>query len=275
MVEAAMTRAVKRVWRRGGLGVSSRFGAIMALFWTGLWVAAPVLATPYVNLGTSSFTTLPLNTPTPVNLLGTGDATITRTSSVGSPIVVDTWSGTFTTPIGGAPNPDWVLGTRTYFDLSVPSPGSAGSTVSYEFLFAGGLATSAQLVFIDFDALERVTISAYDSLNNLIAFAATSILLSPGQDSTPRYQDISWAASAGATGLLSNTFADSESNIIASINSSVAIHRLVYDFDFSQVTNTATIRFQIAAPAPVPPAIAIFAMGLLATVGLRRRLGRE
>jgi len=139
-----------------------------------------VLAAPYVNVDTSSFKTLPQNTPTPVNLLGTGDATITRTSAVGSPIVVDTWAGTFATSVNGSSNPDWVLGTRTYFDLSVPSPGSVGSTVSYEFLFANGLDTNTQLVFIDFDALERVTIKAYDSFSNLIAFGATSLLLSPG-----------------------------------------------------------------------------------------------
>ena len=53
-----------------------------------------------------------------------------------------------------------------------------------------------------------------------------------------------------ATGLLRNITANDESNIIASISSSTAIHRVVYDFDFSQVTNTATVRFSIAASVP-------------------------
>jgi len=208
-------------------------------------VAAP--AQVWFNASTSQFTSLALNTPTPVNFLGSGDLTMTRTSAIGSPILTDTWNGTFTTPVGGQPNPAWVLGTRSYFDLEAPSPGSAGSTVSYQFEFANGLATTSQLVFIDFDALERVTIKAFDASNNTIPFADTAILLSPGGDSTPRYQDISWAASAGATGLLANIFDDSESNIIASISSNTTIHRLVYEFDFSQVTSTATLRFQLAA----------------------------
>ena len=108
----------------------------------------------WVNADTSQFTSLQLNTPTAVNFLGTGDLTMTRTSTIGSPILTDTWNGTFTTPVGGQANPDWVLGTRSYFDLEAPSPGSAGSTVSYQFSFSGGLATTSQLVFIDFDARE-------------------------------------------------------------------------------------------------------------------------
>ena len=222
-----------------------------------LGLALAVLALPvsasaavWVNPATSQFASLAENSPTAVNFRGTGDLTLTRTSSVGTPIVTDTWSGTFTTPVGALTNPAWVLGTRSYYELSVDRVDgaiSAGSVVSYEFQFAGGLGTTAQLVFIDFDALEQVTIKAYDSANNLISFANTTVLLSPGQDSTPRYQDISWAASGGATGLLRNTNSDAETNVIASISSSTAVHRLVYDFNFAQVTDTATVRFSIAA----------------------------
>lgn len=250
-----------------------------------LGLALAVFALPFsasaavwLNPDTSQFTTLALNTPVAVNFRGTGDVTLTRTSTVGTPIVVDTWAGTFTTPVNGAANPDWVLGTRSYYDLSVPSPGNAGSVVSYEFQFAGGLGTTAKLVFIDFDALEKVTIKAYDSSNNLISFANTTVLLSPGGDSTPRYQDISWAASSGATGLLSNIFDDSESNIIASISSSTAIHRVVYDFDFSQVTNTATVRFSIAdeqVAAGVPDSAPTGALLGLALTGAALRQFRR
>jgi hypothetical protein len=221
-------------------------------------LALAVLALPlsasaavWVNPDTSQFTSLGLNSPTAVNFRGTGDLTLTRTSEVGTSIVTDLWSGTFTTPVGALTNPAWVLGTRSYYDLSVRGAGSAGSLVSYEFQFAGGLGTTAQLVFVDFDWSEQVTIKAYDSANNLIPFANTTVLLSPGQDSTPRYQDISWAARSGATGLLRNTNDDTESNIIASISSSTAIHRLVYEFDFSNVDpQGATVRFSIAASVP-------------------------
>jgi hypothetical protein len=234
-------------------------------------LATGAFATTWLNPNTSGFTSLALNTPTPVDFLGTGDMTMTRTSAVGSPILLDTWSGTFAASLGaGLNNPDWVLGTRSYFDLECDGNGDSGSIVSYEMQFAGGLATTSQLVFIDFDALEQVAIKAYDASNNLISFADTTILLSPGQDETPRYQDISWAASAGATGLLRNTNDDSESNIIASINSSISIHRLVYEFDFSQVVNSATIRFQIAATA-VPGAGFAAMLAALPAIGGRRR----
>lgn len=231
---------------------------------------ATASATTWVNADTSQFTSLVQGTPTPVNFLGTGDMTMTLTSAIGSPILLDTWNGTFAASVGSGTNPDWVLGTRSYFDLECDGDGDSGSIVSYEMQFAGGLATSSQLVFIDFDALEKVTIKAYDASNTLISFADTTILLSPGGDSTPRYQDISWAASAGATGLLANINEDSESNIIASISSSRSIHRVVYEFDFSQVVNGATIRFQVAASA-VPGAGFAAVLAALPAVGGRRR----
>ena len=230
--------------------------------------SASASTTTWVNASTNQFTSLGLNTPTAVDFLGTGDLTMTRTSAIGSPILADTWTGTFTTPIGGRSNPDWVLGTRSYFELRSTAAGSVASTVSYEFTFSGGLATTSQLVFIDFDARERVTIKAYDVSNTLISFASTTMLLSPGQDSTPRYQDISWASSAGATGVLQNVLANSESNVIASISSSTSIHRLVYEFDFSAVANAATLRFQVAAAVPAPGAVAL--LGLAGMAGRRR-----
>ena len=235
-----------------------------------LALQASASAATWVNADTSQFTGLALNTPTAVNFLGTGDMTMTRTSAVGSPILLDTWSGTFAASVGAGTNPAWVLGTRSYFDLECNGNGDSGSIVSYEMQFAGGLATTSQLVFIDFDALEQVAIKAYDASNNLISFADTTILLSPGQDATPRYEDISWAASAGATGLLRNTNDDSESNIIASIKSSISIHRLVYEFDFSQVVGSGTIRFQIAATA-VPGAGFAAMLASLPAIGGRRR----
>ena len=106
-----------------------------------------------MTANTSQFTSLALNMPTPVNFLDTGDLTMTLTSPLGSPILTDTWNGTFTTPVGGQPNPDWVLGTRSYFDLEFDGDVTSGSTVSYEHQFADSLATTTQLVFIDFDAL--------------------------------------------------------------------------------------------------------------------------
>lgn len=230
-------------------------------------------AQTWFNAGTSQFTSLALNTPTAVNFLGTGDLTMTRTSTVGAPIETGTWNGTFTTPVNGRPNPDWVLGTRSYFQLASGTTGTLQSTVSYELQFATALPTTSQLVFIDFDSLEQVTIKAYDASNNLIPFASTSILRSPGQDTSPVYAGVSWASSVGATGLLANTDNDSESNIIASISSSTSIQRIVYEFDFSQVdSGGGTIRFQVAAvPEPSTYAMALAGMACCGFSMLRRR----
>lgn len=234
----------------------------------------PAVAEIWYDADTSQFTSLSLNTPTAVNFIGTGDLTMTLTSTIGSPILTDRWEGTFSTPVGGRSNPDWVLGTRSYFDLECAGAGGAQSTVTYEFQYASGLPINSQLVFIDFDWGEQVTIEAYDASNNLIPFANTTILLSPGADATPRYQDISWAASSGATGLLRNTFKDSESNVIASISSTTPMYRLVYEFDFSQVdAEGATIRFQLAA-VPEPSTYCLALAGLCCGGYLMRRRRR-
>jgi hypothetical protein len=208
--------------------------------------------------------------------------TMTRTSALGSGVTTGTDTITYAATIGIHTNPAWVVGTRTYYEVNYASGTNApyaGSTVSYESQFTGGLATTSQLVFVDFDAEEQVVIKAYDLFNNLIPFASTSVLLSAGADSTPRFQDIEYASFAGATGRLRNIFDDSESNIVASINSTTSIARLVYEFDMNpdnDVSNPA-IRFSFASadtvPIPEPgtwAAMAIFAGGA-AYAGWRRR----
>jgi len=173
---------------------------------------------------------------------------------------------TYAATIGSFTNPAWVVGTRTYYAVSYASGTSApypGSTVSYESQFAGGLATTSQLVFVDFDAQEQVVIKAYDVANNIIPFASTSVLLSAGADSSPRFEDIEWASFAGATGRLRNIFEDSETNIVASINSTTSIARLVYEFDMNPDNDVSnpTIRFSFAA-VPEPSTCASLLAGL-------------
>jgi len=251
------------------LCVKSRAWWPAAVLATGLLASNAAVSAPvWVNVDTTQFTTLGLNTPTAVNFLGTGDVTMTRTSTVGGRIATNTWAGTFNASVNSNSNPDWVQDARTYFQLGVSGAETTPpSTVSYELAFSSGLATSTKLVFIDFDSLERVTIKAYDASNALIPFANTAILFAPGQDNTPVYSGISWAASGGATGLLANTDNDSESNIIATISSTTSIYRLVYEFDFTQVdSGGGTVRFQLAAdastPVPVPSSLALLSLTL-------------
>jgi len=210
----------------------------------------------WTNPSTAGFSTLSLNTPTPFAFPGTGGMTMSRTSAVGSGVTPGTETITYAATIASFTNPAWVVGTRSYFKISYASGSSSpydGSTVSYESQFAGGLPTTSQLVFVDFDAAEEVIVKAYDLANNLIPFASTSVLLSAGADSTPRFDDIEWASFAGATGRLRNIFEDDESNIVASINSTTSIARLVYEFDMNPDNDVSSpsIRFSFAAvPEP-------------------------
>jgi hypothetical protein len=229
------------------------------------------------NPSTAGFSTLPLNTPTAFAFPGTGGMTMTRTSALGSGVTPDTQAITYAATIGSFTNPAWVVGSRTYFRINYASGTSvpyAGSTVSYESQFAGGLATTSQLVFVDFDAAEEVIIKAYDLANNLIPFANMSVLLSAGADSTPRFDDIEWAAFAGATGRLRNIVQDDESNIVASINSTTSIARLVYEFDMNPDNDVSnpSIRFSIAAvPEPSTYAMALAGLACGGASMFRRR----
>jgi hypothetical protein len=135
-------------------------------------------------------------------------------------------------------------------------------------------------VFVDFDAEEEVVIKAYDSLNNIIPFASTSVLLSAGADSSPRFDDIEWASFGGATGRLRNIFEDSESNIVASINATTSIARLVYEFDMNPDNDVSNpnIRFSFASepiPEPIPEPGTWAAAGLLVGGALVARWRRR
>ena len=232
------------------------------------------------NPSTAGFSTLPLNTPTSFAFPGTGGMTMTLTAR-GSGITPSTETITYGATTGAFTNPAWVVGTRTYFRISYasgPSVPYAGSTVSYESQFAGGLATTSQFVFVDFDAAEEVIFKAYDLANNLIPFASTSVLLSAGNDSSPRFQDIEWASFAGATGRLRNIDEDDESNIVASINSTTSIARLVYEFDMNPDNDVSSpsIRFSFASePSSAVPEPGQVAASLLLLTGIGAYVWRK
>jgi hypothetical protein len=69
---------------------------------------------------------------------------------------------------------------------------------------------------------------------------------------------------AGATGRLRNIFADSESNIVASINSTTSLSRLVYEFDVNPDNDVSNpnIRFSFVAAVPEPSTCAMAFAGL-------------
>jgi hypothetical protein len=235
----------------------------------------------WTNPSTAGFSTLSLNTPTPFAFPGTGGKTMSRTTPLGSGVTTGSDTITYAVTTGTFTNPAWVVGTRTYYEISYASGTTApyaGSTVSYEMQFPGGLATTSQLVFVDFDASEQVTVKAYDLSNNIIPFANTSVLLSAGQDSSPRFEDIEWASFAGATGRLRNIDEDDESNIVASINSTTSIARLVYEFDMNPDNDVSSpsIRFSFASePSSAVPEPGQVAASLLLLTGIGAYVWRK
>jgi hypothetical protein len=94
--------------------------------------SSQAFATTWVNPSTDGFSTLALNTPTPFAFPGTGGMVMTRTSAVGSGVTLGTDTITYAATISSYTNPDWVVGTRTYYKVSFVSGATpyAGSTVS-------------------------------------------------------------------------------------------------------------------------------------------------
>jgi hypothetical protein len=76
-------------------------------------------------------------------------------------------------PSSSPSNPSHVAGIRSFFEVGYAAGGSpaAVSTATIEITFATGLPTNGYLLFMDFDANERIDIKAYNASNVLIPYS--------------------------------------------------------------------------------------------------------
>jgi hypothetical protein len=247
-------------------------GAVMA--GSGLTAHAAV----YDYATTTGYSALTTGTTASATLQGNA-MTINVTSAVGGGIAIGsakqfTFAGE--PPTTSLSNPDWVAGTRSFFDVSYNRTVTPDSTVALEILFSQPLPASSFLVFVDFDAREVLNIKAYDQSNSLIANAALAFTRQNGNTtngSSLTYP--TWGTLAGYTGsLVTGTFATTPEAVV-SLQTSVGISRLEYEFDMNPTGSITSndVQFNFAAPVPEPSTLALVGIGLasLAVASRRRR----
>ena len=250
--------------------------------------AATSAQVTYQYANPTGFGSLADNTPANFPFVAGGAISIERIGSLGDGLVAG--SDSLTISSTSPANPPWVAGSRNYFQLEFDTDDGLDGTATYEFIFASPLTSAGYLVFLDLDFDEQVSVQAYDENDDLIPFANLTFTQEngdqPGADSAPY---ISWTNFAPGTysGRLANIVPDGLDNPAVTISSSVAISRLVYEFDNNPTdddTLNNSIRFNFIEPVnrsstlepiPVLPPVAmllmVLAMGTVAAYAQRRK----
>jgi uncharacterized protein with beta-barrel porin domain len=187
----------------------------------------------YIYADTTGFGSLATGVPGVFNFRNTGDLLITRATPL--PVSVTPGAGTVNFTAGGAaPNPAYIAGSRRLFTLLRQGTADA-PRVNYRLNFGVGISPAAFLVFSDFDVYaERVRIRALDVNGNVIPFSALTFRQHNGQ--TPGAATLNYVAftdvGGGYSGQLSNTsLGPNIANPVVTVQSSVAIKELEYEFD--------------------------------------------
>lgn len=187
----------------------------------------------YIYADTTGFSTLSEGVAGAFNFRNAGDLLITRTSPL--PASVTPGAGTVNfTASGAAPNPAYIAGSRRLYTLLRQGTADA-PRVNYRLNFGVGISPAAFLVFSDFDVYaERVRIRAVDVNGNLIPFSALTFRQHNGQ--TPGAATLNYVAftdvGGGFSGQLANTsLGPNIANPVVTVQSSVAIKELEYEFD--------------------------------------------
>jgi hypothetical protein len=246
-------------------------GAVVAA--SGLTTRAAV----YDYATTSGYPALATGTTAAATLQG-NPVTINVTSTVGGGVTLGTVKQfTFAgePPVTNLSNPDWVAGTRSVFDVTYNRTTTPDSTVAMEILFSQPLPASSYLVFVDFDAREVLNIKAYDQSNSLIANGALAFTRQNGNTTNGASLAYpTWDTLAGYTGsLVTGTFATTPEAVV-SLQTSVGISRLEYEFDMNPTGSITSndVQFNFAV-VPEPSTLAIVAaagLGFAVTAGRRR-----
>jgi outer membrane autotransporter protein len=210
------------------------------------------IANGYIYADTTGFGALADGVAGSFNFRNTSDLQITRTTSLALSALTP-GAGTVNFTAGGAaPNPAYIAGSRRLF--TILRQGGGGTTVNYRLNFGAGISPAAYLVFSDFDVYaERVRIRAYDVNRNLIPFGALTFRQHNGQ--TPGAATLNYLAFTdvvGYSGQLANTsLGPNLANPVVTVQSSVAIAELEYEFDLlvtpvAPVSPSNTIGFNLS-----------------------------
>jgi hypothetical protein len=236
----------------------------------GVIVAARCLTTNaavYDYATTSGYSALATGTTASATLQG-NPVTINVTSTVGGGVTLGTVKQfTFAgePPVTNLSNPDWVAGTRSFYDVTYNRTVTPDSTVAMEILFSQPLPASSYLVFVDFDAREVLNIKAYDQSNSLIGNGALAFTRQNGNTadgSTLAYP--TWDTLGGYTGsLITGTFATTPEAVV-SLQTSVGISRLEYEFVMNPTGSITSndVQFNFAVPVPEPSTYCMALAGL-------------
>lgn len=179
-------------------------------------------------------------------------------------------------PVTSLSNPDWVAGTRSFFDVSYNRTTTPDSTVDFDIQFSQPLPASSYLVFVDFDAREVLKIKAYDtgSTPSLIPNGAFTFSRQNGNTvdgSTLAYP--TWGTLEGYSGSLdTGTFATTPEAVV-SLLTSVPISRLQYELTMNPTGSIQSndVQFNFAVPVPEPAVSMLGGLIAVSAAWLTRR----
>lgn len=184
-------------------------------------------------------------------------------------------------PVTNLSNPDWVAGTRSFFDVSYNRTTTPDSTVDFDIQFSQPLPAASYLVFVDFDAREVLNIKAYDTASTPSLIPNGAFTFSRQNGNTPDGSALTyptWSTLAGYSGtLVTGTFATTPEAVV-SLLTSVPISRLQYEFTMNPtgavLSNDVQFNFAVPVPEPSTAVLLVAAAGLAGLAVNRRRRRR-
>jgi hypothetical protein len=246
--------------------------------------AARSEASQFVYASPTGFSSL--NSGTSVSF-GLGDLSVmaTRLSSFSANNGLTLGSEVLTFPSTNPANPPWIAGARDMFRLRFDDGDGSkvDGTVTVQYSFSSPLPTTSYLVFADFDVKETLKVQAYDATDTLIPFGSLSFARENGRQIGGDSLSLpTWSSEGGYSGVIAygNNPISSWSDPVVTLQSSVAISRLVYESDNDPYDTVAhnDIYFNFATPAvpEIDPGVASSAVaGLAGALGLLERRRRK